>query len=92
MALNMGEGNGTARTHQLADKQDGHQQMDSQLEGEDSTPLLSRIEVLEVVVSLIPRPHLYWSGTRLLDEVDQPCLNVAKSWNCKTVPSLWATR
>ena len=62
MALVMGEGNGTARTHQLADKQDSHQQMDGHLESEDSMPLLSRIEVLEVVVSLVPRPHLYWSG------------------------------
>ena len=62
MALDTGEGNGTARTHQLADKQDGHQQTDGHLEGEDSTPLLSRIKMLEVVVSLVLSPHLYWSG------------------------------
>ena len=62
MALDMREGNGTARIHQLANKQDGHQQTDGHLEGEDSTLLLSRIKMLEVVVSLVPRPHLYWSG------------------------------
>ena len=47
MALNTGEGDGTAGTHQLADERDSYQQMDPRLEGEDTTPLLGRIEALE---------------------------------------------
>ena len=41
MASDSGEGEGTPRTHQIADERDGH------LEGEDTTPLLGRIEALE---------------------------------------------
>ena len=44
MALNMGEGDGTARTHQLADERDSNQQMDA---CEETTPLLGCIKVLE---------------------------------------------
>ena len=47
MALDMGDGNVTARTRQLVDKWDYHQKMDGHLEGEDTMPLLGRIEALE---------------------------------------------
>ena len=47
MALNTGEGDGTAGTRQLADERDGHQQTDPAREDKDTTPLLGRIEALE---------------------------------------------
>ena len=47
MASNKGEGDGTARTRQLADERDGHQQTGGYFEGEDTTLLLDCIEALE---------------------------------------------